>query len=917
MKPIYLSMSAFGPYAETERLDFTKLQDQGIFLITGDTGAGKTTIFDAIMFALYGQASGEHREVKSFRSQYAASETKTEVEFIFEFKDKTYRIIRNPEYARPKLRGEGETTQPADAAIFRENELVTTGVVAVTREVEELLGVSADQYAQMAMIAQGEFLKLLLAKTEDRRDIFRKIFNTEAFLDFQNRIREDHNRVNRSFQDIKKEIYRCARAIVMGEDSPLSDQVGLMSEADPGDMASLLDNLQELNRADEALSRELRNQVSGLQKRLDELNQSIGLAQKQAENKAKLIQIEDQLKQVEKLLPKLISAAEAATKDAPRRDELIELIAKDRELLPVFDSLEEQKRSLRSLQTEQERLEKALLDDQTDLKKLKQMIEDTKKSLLSFNDLAKEEAALETSERDLKERADKLRSIEQKHKELGALSKEGTRLTNNYLSAEAAWQKQLEQTKAIELGFYQAQAGLLASRLEPEKPCPVCGSLDHPAPAILSEEAPSELQLEQAKRERDEAQTGLQQASLAVARHKTRYEGLLEQTKSEESYFATEESPFDYNTLKEELDQSRRKLDQSKAELVKRQQQKKALETKLPKDESSVETLSEAITQTGLKLAGMKQAILDQLRRVEETSLKLGDLSRQTLQDQIIAQQTEARAIAKAIETTAQELSDHQSQQKALLASRQTLQENLRGVKEVDLKALQAETDDKTVRRGELEKELETLRNRLFSNNNTLSELADHQRSFQTTGEHLSWLKNLSDTATGQLANKPKIQFETYLQMAYFEEIIYKANLRLAGMTNDQYELVRQESGGARSQVGLDLDVIDHYNGTRRSVRTLSGGESFKASLALALGLSDVIQSFAGGVQLDSMFIDEGFGSLDEESLQAAIRTLAELSLGNRLVGIISHVRELKEQIDAKVVITKGRSGSTIKLETI
>ncbi len=274
-------------------------------------------------------------------------------------------------------------------------------------------------------------------------------------------------------------------------------------------------------------------------------------------------------------------------------------------------------------------------------------------------------------------------------------------------------------------------------------------------------------------------------------------------------------------------------------------------------------------------------------------------------------------AIDQAIEEATKALDQMTSSHKLLLGQQQTLREQLYSVEEIDLTQLKAERQEKTNRRETLTREREISSHRLYANTKALQELQENHSQFKQISDRLTWLKNLSDTASGQLVNKPKIQYETYLQMAYFDEIIYRANLRLAGMTNDQYQLIRQEAGGARSQIGLDLDVIDHYNGMKRSVRTLSGGESFKASLALALGLSDVIQSFAGGVELDSMFIDEGFGSLDEESLQAAMQTLAELSLGNRLVGIISHVNLLKEQIDAKVIITKDRSGSRIRLETI
>ncbi|HHT20155.1 MAG TPA: SMC family ATPase [Tissierellia bacterium] len=917
MKPIFLRMSAFGPYAGTEELDFSRLEEQGIFLITGDTGAGKTTIFDAIMFALYAQASGAHREVKSFRSQYASPETKTEVELTFGFKGKTYRIRRNPEYTRPKLRGEGETTQPADAALFEEDELITTGVTAVTRAVEELLGISAEQYAMMAMIAQGEFLKLLLARTEDRKDIFRQIFDTEAFLAFQNRIRDDYHRLNRSFQDIKKELYRCGRSLIAHDSSPLSEQIEAMSEAEPGDITVLAERLQAQNESDTAQETDLRQRTKKLQTALDELNRIKGLAEKQAENRRSLTTITAELTRLEEELPGAELAADEAAKQAPRRDQLIELIAKDRERLPVYDALDEAKKVLSSLAEEQAEQSKRLASDQQKGQKLKQRIDQTKLALVGRSDLTKTEAKLEATRRELEDRADRLRAITQKHEQLEALEEQVAAHQDKYAQAAAIWQKEADKATGMERAFYDAQAGLLASRLKGGEACPVCGSLDHPAPAGLSLEAPSEAALDRARAARDKAQQTMQQASLAVTEHQTRSAALLEQTKEEERFFVTDDGVFDHAALQTAQAEAEQALARALAEHQEKMTDLLALEKRLPKDEAASQSLSDAIHQTSLHLASLSQSIIDQTKRVEETARELGDRSRAELQQSIDDKLAEADRIARRIEETSKALADRRSHQKVLLAKQQTLEEQLAGAKEIDLGALKTESEDLMAQRTSLEKQLETLRNRLFSNQKSLVELEASIADYHQTGEHLSWLKNLSDTATGQLANKPKIQFETYLQMAYFEEIIYRANQRLVAMTNDQYELIRQQGGGARSQMGLDLDVIDHYNGTRRSVRTLSGGESFKASLALALGLSDVIQSFAGGVQLDSMFIDEGFGSLDEESLQAAIRTLAELSLGNRLVGIISHVRELKEQIDAKVVITKDRTGSSIRLETI
>lgn len=917
MKPIHLKISAFGPYAETEQLDFTQLEDQGIFLITGDTGSGKTTIFDAIMFALYGQPSGGTREVRSFRSQYARPDTKTEVELTFDFKGKRYRIIRNPEYTRPKLRGEGETRQTADASFFKEDELIETGVTSVSRAVEDLLGITADQYAQMAMIAQGEFLKLLLAETNQRRDIFRKIFNTEVFLNLQDRIRSDYLELNRRFQSIKADLVRCAGTIVVPEDSALQQLTSDRVISDSGDVTQVMEELDRQNQRDQAENQILDTQLQMIQKRLDELNRLIGLAEKQAENKERLEKVEQELKEINEHLPELQQVADQANQKKPLRDQLIQTIERDQALLPVFENLKGLRESLANNQTQKCGLETQLEEQHTKRKTLLDSISLIKQTLTDMADLSAQAARVEQAELSLKERSDRLAAIEQREEQLVRSTRELAASQTTFIQAQETLAQLTKQYTSSERLFFDAQAGILATRLVPQQACPVCGSLEHPAPAVLSPEAPSEADLEQAKQARDKAQAVMQQASLKAAELATHCRSLTELQQAEQKYFVQSGEEFDPVGLKAELARSLKEIAQTKADVSSQQTKKSTLEVELPNKEQELDRIDRSISDIDRRLAGINQALLDQQKRIDEAGERIAQLTQDQVESRIHQTKADITAIDQAIDEATKALDQMTSSHKLLLGQQQTLREQLYSVEEIDLTQLKAERQEKTNRRETLTREREISSHRLYANTKALQELQENHTQFKQISDRLTWLKNLSDTASGQLVNKPKIQFETYLQMAYFDEIIYRANLRLAGMTNDQYQLIRQEAGGARSQIGLDLDVIDHYNGMKRSVRTLSGGESFKASLALALGLSDVIQSFAGGVELDSMFIDEGFGSLDEESLQAAMQTLAELSLGNRLVGIISHVNLLKEQIDAKVIITKDRSGSRIRLETI
>lgn len=913
MRPIQLSMSAFGPYAGLEILDFTKLEEQGIFLITGDTGAGKTTIFDAIMFALYGQASGENRETKSFRSQYADAATQTWVELSFEFKGEQYRIIRNPEYARPKLRGDGETRQPAEATIYKGDELLTTGVTNVTSMVEELLGLSANQYAMIAMIAQGEFLKLLLAKTDERRDIFRRIFHTEVFQAIQERIKEDYLEVNRTYGGLKQDLRRAILAITAPDESDLHNRLAeLPSEVTKAQ--DFIEQLTALNESDEALSQDLTKQVGELQKRLDDINKLLGLASTYQENQKKLAETTSELATLDEQLPELIQAAKMAKDNQSKRDEILQSMERDQAKKQLFAELARHQMGLSESQIihrEKTELKEKLQNAITTLKE-EQLL--ARQKLEGLKGLDKEEADLSLEHNRLNDQTERLARIDTRLGELEKLQTKQENQLSAYQSSRTSYQASQVESNRLEQLFYDAQAGLLAKRLVPGEACPVCGSLEHPAPASLAETVPDEAQLEAAKAKQEEAREQMQQALLELETIKTKMEGLTLQLESEQEFFLRGGQSFNLAQLQLEVSQSFASWKQKDQDLRTRLKLKESLEKQLPLQEKAIDKSLEELQLIEQEIAGLIQKIVGMKEQVEGVLKQLDGLTLEVIVKQLEEKADQVKQIDELLERTSQELTAAQSKHSALSHLKQNLEDQLQKAVKLDLEQLQAESREKNTLRSQLHQEREVLISRLFSNRKALVEISETAKRLEKTEEHYAWLKNLSDTANGQLANKPKIQFETYLQTAYFEEIIYRANERLLGMTNDQYELVRQESGGARSQVGLDLDVIDYYSGTKRSVRTLSGGESFKASLALALGLSDVIQSFAGGVQLDSMFIDEGFGSLDEESLQSAIRTLAELSQGKRLVGIISHVRELKEQLDAKVIITKKRAGSTIEI---
>ena len=914
MKPIHLSMSAFGPYATTQELDFSRLGQQSIFLITGDTGAGKTTIFDAMMFALYGQASGANREVRSFRSQYAAAETKTEVELTFEYKDRTYRISRSPEYRRPKLRGEGETTQPADASLWRGNELLETGVSNVTRAIEDLLGLTAAQYGQIAMIAQGEFLKLLLAPTEERREIFRRIFNTDVFLALQDQIKHDYLEMNRSYQVIKQDLVRRAEGIVPADDWPLAANRRELIEG--LDFSGLAEQLAEHNRQDDELSRQLADQLTKTQQQLDEIHQAIGLAEQQAAQQAKLAQLNDQLAGLEERLPELQRWMIEAEAERPKRDELIQLQERDRAKQTLFEEIARRENDLATETAQLTKLTDEYGAAEAKISRLKESLADMKQRLSEMSGLDQQALSLSERRTRLSDMAERLEQLSRRQAEIERLKEQTTLRQTKYLAKQADFQHRHDELGRLEQLFYGAQAGLLARRLSPGEACPVCGSTSHPRPAELAQEAPGEEELQQAKAALEKARHTMEQASQAAAELRVRQASLKQLQLEQAAHFSSEEDEFDLSEWHGRLAEEESDYQRQWEEWDTRRAEREKLTQAIPEAESQLSQEGERLQALDRQLAGGQQSLRDKQTRIEELKQGLGDLTEEDLTRRMAAREEDMARIHQAIEQTTADWQAATAEQKLLQGQRHSLAEQLAGQPNWQLEELQAGREELSSLRRSMSQRREIIQTRLAANQTAWQAMCGDIERLERTARQLSWLKNLSDTANGQLTNQPKIQFETYLQMAYFDEIIRRANRRLAGMTDQQYELIRQAGAGARSQVGLDLDVIDYYNGSRRSVRTLSGGESFKASLALALGLSDTIQEFAGGVSLDSMFVDEGFGSLDEDSLQAAIATLAELSQGRRLVGIISHVRELKDQLDAQVVVSKSRAGSTIAIKT-
>ena len=930
MRPLKLTLSAFGPYAAETVLDLEKLGRGGLYLVTGDTGAGKTTLFDAITYALYDHSSGGVREGAMLRSKYADPKTPTFVELEFEVGGKRYTVRRNPEYLRPKTRGEGFTTEKADATLtYGDGRPPVTRAKEVTAAVIDVIGLDYNQFSQIVLIAQGQFTRLLNASTEERIKIFRTLFRTQRYQQLQEKLQAECSDLNqrRTAQNIQ--IGQILSGVHWAEDDPEAETLAALSAQTPPD--AVVERLTQLTeRQDAALSAaaDARNKAD---ERLAALQQTLGRA-------AAAQKLREDLAAKQNELAGLLPARDAARTemerhagDAAALDALTGQIANAETDLARYDKLED------LLRQETEARGKAR-QEQSKAQTHRESLATLDKTLAALreeqNGLANAEAErvkLETQSKELTQRGKALRDLNELLDDCHARAQA-------VKTAQAAYQKAaLTQTAAhehrdqLERSFLDAQAGLLAQDLAEGTPCPVCGSIHHPKRAELPASAPTQAQVDAAKADADAADRSAQEASAAareaLAAEKEGRSTLRRDAKAllPERFADETASPATLGALRtaaaEELEHLRtayRRLQQEQKQNQAACQRRIQLEANL-KTQADRRTAWEAAASDAERQAAAQSAMVLSLtqqladartalpyptRAEAEQALDTLKNQRNQLQDAKTQAETTLHQCEKAV-------SDAEAAIRALNAQRLSPEED----PPADLAALQAEKATLEARRTTLTEQEKTLTALLRPNQAALREYQQRAAERTALETRWQWVNALASTASGTLSSKQKIRLETYIQMTYLDRILVHANTRLMQMTAGQYELERIGAENQRSQSGLDLGVIDHYNGTRRSVKTLSGGESFKASLALALGLSDEVQRAAGGIRLDTLFLDEGFGSLDDESLEQAIRVLVGLTEGNRLVGIISHVAALKDRIDLQVVVKKTRSGgSTVRL---
>lgn len=1084
MRPLKLTMWAFGPYADKTEIPLETLGSSGLYLITGDTGAGKTTLFDAITYALYGEPSGDVRDPSMFRSKYAAPETPTMVELVFSCGAACYTVRRSPEYERPARRGGGTTIQKAEAELHLPDGRIITKAREVTAAITQILGLSRSQFSQVAMIAQGDFLKLLLADTKTRQEIFRELFHTRCYMILQERLKAESGALRDACAAARSSVQQYIQGVLSQPEDPLEDALQQAKEgnlplaetvalierllaqdqsaAEETDRAiadgnaslaqvhTLLGKAQEVQRARQELTqaqerRETMAAAKDLERQRDTLPQQESLRQKIAALDAQMPRYQEleQTQRSHDALERSIAEQQSALEDALQRQS---------GQAAALETLEESLRSLSGAEAERERilhqqsqLERvgaeldSLARDAAQLDTLRRSLSDTAARQEALKHQKEEKSAeaealsrqiragrealqaadtLDTQKEKLLHRQSLAEKRFQALEELEALERDCAALDCSLEQAQSAYQAAAEKAEeaarlyaAKNRAFLDEQAGILAQMLQEGSPCPVCGSLHHPAPAQLSHNAPTEAQLKALHSSMETTRQAASEASIHAGSVKAaleerkgqllkRMEAYVEvpdaaaaaeqlrlcREESEAELLALRQSLLDMEAQLAHRQELAEAVTQQEAQLAQLQALCMSLETQRAEAELAQSSLLGQISQLEKQLteqlssrfqitenfssslealraqhAGQLQSLRQQLEQASqrlarkqalEEDIPRQSAALQTLTEEIArsreslaADQSRLLALAQQLDALRRDLPCGQAKQAQLLRTQmqdeldllvQLLQhaedlhaqcaQRLSGTDaaiaqltrlledgaDLDAQALEQELQRLDSQLQRLNQTRQQLHTRISTNASALTHIREKSAELMQLDQRYTWVRTLSNTANGTLQGKEKIALETYVQMTFFDRILRRANVRLMVMSDGQYELKRRTAAeNNRGQSGLELDVIDHYNGSERSVRSLSGGESFKASLSLALGLSDEIQSMAGGIRLDTMFVDEGFGSLDEESLRQAIRALTSLTEGNRLVGIISHVSELKEKIDRQIVVTKGRGGGS------
>ena len=914
-----MTMTAFGPYAGRTTLELDRLGRQGLYLITGDTGAGKTTIFDAITYALYGQASGDNRAPIMLRSKYAEPDTLTEVELIFDYSGRLYTIRRSPEYMKPKSRATGSVKVSAAAELYCPDGRIVTKVREVDRAIVEILGLERSQFTQIAMLAQGDFQKLLLAATEDRKKIFRKLFETETYYELQERLKEEANRLGREYENARQSVRQYIDGIICDERGMLSLDV---AKAKRGELTldETVELVERLNKTDEELEEKLRTEANDLNTRLTELTERLTKARETRKYEQSRERALEQLTSEKARREKLSADYDEVMSHEPELRWLGDGIAKLNAELPMYDERERLSRQTAALGISiDENTQRLLLLEKSE-SELQGLLKSQRDELQTLDDAREERARIEAELERLLRHKRELNTIKSALAEVGKAEAVLKSAQEQYLICAKNAEDAKKAYDAAHRAYLDEQAGILALELRDGEPCPVCGSVEHPKPASPPAGALTKVELE---RLRSKTELSDKQASDASVRANALLAALREKRANIQQIAAVPLSVSDYEDIEPALARGYDEIADaayecnSRLEAAMTQIKRRSELTELISvGEGRLQELQTSKNQLTERVATDRSTKDAASERIAELRERLDYASRAEVVTELTAMDNKKRTLENSMKRIESELHESDKAIAAYTAAVNEAEAMLAEKLDIDIDAEAYRQTELEASRDKISAYSKQVAGRLMNNRLTLDNINLRLSASETLAREWGRLKSLSDTANGCVSGKEKLTLEAYVQISRFDRVIRRANLRFMVMTDGQYELKRcVDAANLQSQTGLDLNVIDHYNGSERSVKTLSGGESFMASLSLALGLADEVQASSGGIRLDTMFVDEGFGSLDEESLNQAMNALYGLAEGNRLVGIISHVSELKSRIDRQIVVTKSPdAGSSARI---
>ncbi len=1041
MKPLKLTLSAFGPYGGKVVVDFEKFGEGGVFLVTGDTGAGKTTIFDGVCYALFGRASGDTRTADMVRSDFADPSTPTFAELEFSHDGEKYTVRRSPRYMRPKKTGDGFTQEPG-SAVLTGSHSTCNGDSNVTAEVESIIGLDYQRFKYIGMLAQGEFLKLLYADSSERSDIFRKIFGTTYFLSVQEILRSKKNTVNAELEKCTDGIKQYLGGISSDEESRLAE---LVSECDPNKITEIMGELYSRISEDEKTVASLKSElakkreehtavyseykaatetnklfeeIAKLQDRLFELEKKkndyvqmekkirlgedaqskvrpsellLEREKKNAENAVR--EIEELRKKLDESKPRLAElgqALEDSKKRLYRKNELMGKIARIKEELPRYNGLLILGEEIEKLRLKDSAYEKSENSVKKELEDTRNRLSEVKESLEALGDIDVRIIMSKNAIEKHRIRSERLEVVSKLSEDLSVISTQFKELQKEYNNIEKDYTDADAQFRDGEIRFYRSQAGIIASKMRDGQPCPICGSYHHPSPAKMPDNAVSEEELRKLREIADEKRNILHEASGNLSSMKSRCATLAqnlndeaqkifpdealtmelllrllekEKTEAEKREKEFEEAQESYEKdlrLKGSLSEEEKLLEKSLTEIEKRLADKSAERAEtvslLKEKTASYENVKSFISYPTLEEA---QAEIDALekecnevdgiyKKAEEEYLEcktfidngnavIADNEKKKADAEKSCEEAEKR-FAEALATSGfvnltayreafvseeelnkmkKEVEDFKKELASETARHSQISEQIKGKTRTDTEELTEKLGALTTEVEKLEEKYQSLNVRFESNKKTRDSLENKIADQRRLEKEFGCISDLFRTANGEIKGKQKITFEQYVQKAYFSQILERANVHMLNMT-DRFILVqREDSTDLRKNTGLDIDVYDTRTKTSRRVKSVSGGEGFKASLALALGLSDVIRATSGGTKVETMFIDEGFGGLDDESLDLALDVICSLADGNRFIGIISHVSALKERIPNKINVRSTKKGSEIEVSVL